>query len=61
MCKILDLLTKSSKTREASINWFTINYNSINTGPSQNIKIFSEVVVGSKCGPIEKIEEQTLS
>ena len=41
--------------------WSIINYNSINTGPSQNIKIFSEVVVGCKCGAIAKIEKQAFS
>ena len=34
---ILDQLGKSSKTKEASCKWSTIQYNSINTRHSQNI------------------------
>ena len=54
--KILDLPKKSCKTGEASII----------SGPQLNIivsilellKIFYEVIVASKCGPLAMIEEQ---
>ena len=56
--KILDLPKASSKTREASII----------SGPHLNIiasilellKILSEVIVASKCGPLAWIEKQTV-
>ena len=56
--KILDLPKTSSKTREASII----------SGPHLNIiasilellKILSEVIVASKCGPLAWIEKQTV-
>ena len=56
--EILDLPEKSSKTREASII----------SGPQLNIiasilellKIFSEVIVASKCGPLARIERQAM-
>ena len=37
-----------------SCKWFTTEYNSINTGTS-------EVIVGSKCGPLARIEKQNIS
>ena len=57
--EILDQPRKSSKTREASII----------SGPQLNIiasileplKIFSEVIVASKCGPLAIIAKQTVS
>ena len=57
--KILDLPKKSFKTRDASII----------SGPQLNIiasilellKIFSEVIVASKCGPLAKIEKRAMS
>ena len=57
--EILDLPKKSSKTRKASII----------SGPQLNIiasilellKIFSEVIVASKCGPLARIEKQAMS
>ena len=57
--EILDLPKKSSKTRDASII----------SGPQLNIiasilellKIFSEVIVASKCGPLAKIEKRAMS
>ena len=56
--EILDLPKKSSKTRETSII----------SGPQLNIiasllellKIFSEVIVTSKCGPLARIEKQAM-
>ena len=56
--KILDLPKAFSKTREASII----------SGPHLNIiasilellKILSEVIVASKCGPLAWIEKQTV-
>ena len=56
--KILDLPKASSKTREASII----------SGPHLNIiasilellKMLSEVIVASKCGPLAWIEKQTV-
>ena len=57
--KILDLPQKSSKTREASVI----------SGPQLNLiasaldllKIFSEVIVASKCCPLARIEKQAIS
>ena len=57
--EILDLPKKSSKTRETSII----------SGPQLNIitpilellKIFSEVIVASKCGLLGRIEKQAVS
>ena len=56
---ILDLPKNSSKTKEGSII----------SGPQLNIiasivellKIFSEVIVASKCGPLARIEKQAMS
>ena len=56
--EILELPKKSSKTREASII----------SGPQLNIiasileflKVFSEVIVASKCGPLARIEKQAV-
>ena len=52
---ILDQLEMFSKTREASYKWFTI----INIIPSilDLLKIFSEIIVASKCGPLARIEK----
>ena len=57
--KILDLPKRSSKIREAYIL----------SGPQLNIitsipefrKIFSEVIVASKCGPLARIEKEAMS
>ena len=57
--EILDLPKKSCKTRETSII----------SGPQLNIiasilellKIFSELIVASKCGPLARIEKQAMS
>ena len=59
MGEILDLPKRSSKTREASII----------SDPQLNIiapildllKIFSEVRVASKCGPLARMEKQAMS
>ena len=52
---ILDQLEMFSKTREASYKWFTI----INIIASilDLLKIFSEIIVASKCGPLARIEK----
>ena len=52
---ILDLLVKSSKTREASYTWSTTL---LILGL---LKIFSEVIGVSKRGPSPKIEKQAIS
>ena len=57
--EILDLPKKSSKTREASLI----------SGPQSNtmalilelLKIFSEVIVASKCGPRARTKKQAVS
>ena len=57
--EILDLPKKSSKTREASI----ISGPQLNMTTSilELLKIFSEVIVASKCGPLARIEKQAMS
>ena len=52
---ILDLLEKSSKTREASYKWSTALL------ILDILKIFSEVIVASKRGPLARIEKQAMS
>ena len=56
--EILDLPKKSSKTRKAS----TISGSQLNIIASilELLKIFSEVMVASKCGPLAKVEKQTM-
>ena len=59
MGEILDLPKKPSKTREASI----ISGPQLHTRASfQELpKIFCEVIVAPKCGPLARIEKQTMS
>ena len=52
---IMDLLKKSSKTREASCKWSTI------LSIMDLLKIFSEVIVASKRDPLARIEKQAIS
>ena len=52
---ILDLLKKSSNTREASYKWSTT------LSILDLFKIFSEVTVASKRGPPARIEKQAMS
>ena len=52
---ILDLLNKSSNTREGSYKWFTT------LSILDLLKIFSEVTVVSKRGPLARIEKQVMS
>ena len=52
---ILDLLEKSSKTREASYKWSTI------LSILDLLKIFSEVIGASKHGPLARIGKQSMS
>ena len=56
--KILDLPKKSSKTREASI----ISGQQLNniTSILELLKIFSEVIIASECGPLARIEKQKM-
>ena len=53
--RILDLLEKSSKVREASYKWSTT------LSIMDLLKIFSEVIVASKRGPLARIEKQAMS
>ena len=53
--RILDLLEKYSKTREASNKWSTT------LSILDLLEIFSEVIVASKSGPLERIKKQALS
>ena len=59
MGEILDLPKKPSKTREASV----ISSPQLNIIASilELLKIFSEVISAFKCGPLAKIEKQTMS
>ena len=59
MGEILDLPKKFSKTRETSI----ISDPQLNTiAPiPELLKIFSEVIVASKCGPLARMEKQVMS
>ena len=59
MGEIWDLPKKSSKTREASI----ISDPQLNTiAPiPELLKIFSEVIVASKCGPLARMEKEGVS
>ena len=57
--EILDLLKKSSKTREASI--ISSPQLNIITSILELLKIFSKVTVASKCGPLARIEKQAMS
>ena len=52
--RILDLLKKSSKTREAPYKWST-------TLSILDLKIFSEVIVPSKRDPPARIEKHAMS
>ena len=52
---ILDLLEKSSKIREASYKW------SKTLSILDLLKILSEVIGASKCGPLARIEKQAMS
>ena len=52
---ILELLEKSSKTREASYKW------SRTLSILDLLKIFSEVIGASKRGTLARIEKQTMS
>ena len=56
--EILDLTKDSSETRETS----TISGPQLSIIASilELLKIFSEVIVASKCGPIARIEKQTV-
>ena len=53
--RILDLLKKSSKTREASYKWSTT------LSILDLLKIFSEVIVPSKRDPPARIEKHAMS
>ena len=53
--RILDLLKKSSKTREGSIKL------SMTASILDLLKILSEVIVAFKCGPLVRIEKQAIS
>ena len=57
--EILDLPKKSSKTRDA----FVISGSQLNMIAStlELLKTFSQVIVASKCGPLARIEKQTMS
>ena len=56
--KILDLPKASSKTREASI--ISDPHLNIIASILELLKILSEVIVASKCGPLAWIEKQTV-
>ena len=57
--EILDLPKKSSKTKEASI--MSVPQLNIITSILELLKIFSEVIVASKCAPLATIEKQAMS
>ena len=57
--EILDLPKESSETREASI--ISGPQLSITTLILELLKIFSEVIVASKYGPLARIEKQSMS
>ena len=52
---ILGLLLKSSKTKEVSYKWSAI------LSILDLLKIFSELIVASKCGRLATIEKQAMS
>ena len=52
---ILDLLEKSSETREASYKWSTT------LSILDLLILFSEIIVASKRGPLARIEKQAMS
>ena len=59
ICEILDLPKRSSKTKVASI----ISGPQLNIMASllEHLKVFSEVTVAFKCGPLARIEKQAMS
>ena len=57
--EILDQLKKSSKTREASI--ISSPQLNIITSVLELLKIFSEIIVAFKYGPLARIEKQAMS
>ena len=50
--------TSPLKQEKHPYKWFIIEYNSINTGL---LKIFSQVIPTSKCGPQARIEKKSMS
>ena len=56
--KILDLPKASSKTREASI--ISGPHFNVTASILELLKILSEVIAASKCGPLAWIEKQTV-